>query len=358
MKPRLTALLFACGVPCIAETRLVDEIIAKVNGDIVTHSELVRARKQGLAATERDTLREIIDQLLLVQKGKDIGINVESDVSKYMADLQKESGIADPDKFQGYIHEHSGQPFEDFKSNVRNQYLRQRVIRQQVGAQMAPPHSEIEKYYNENKQKFLREDRVFLREILIATEGKDDAGIAAAEQKARNLTARARKGEKFTELARSNSDSMTRNNDGELGGAKREELNPKIAEIVFDAERGFVTDPIRVPAGFLILRVEGRHKAGLAPLEEVEYEIVNQLIEPLFPLKVRECLTKLRYESFLEIKPGYEDSGAADGKNTAWTDPAQLKPETISKEEVLNQKSRRRLLWTIPMPSSSTSSSK
>ena len=130
---------------------------------------------------------------------------------------------------------------------------------------------------------------------------------------------------------KANSDATTKEQYGELGGFKQGELNKQIEDIVFDADRGFVTDPIRVSNGFLILKVEEKHKAGLASFEEVEQDVMNEMIQPKFPGQVREFLTKLRVESFLEIKPGYVDSGAAEGKNTAWTDPAQLKPETVTK---------------------------
>jgi parvulin-like peptidyl-prolyl isomerase len=354
-----------------ADIGLVEEIVAKVNGDIITRSEIDKSRRQMeaelkargtkgpdlekiLAEREKDALRERIDQLLLVQKGKELGINVEPDVSKYLAELQVQSKIADPEKFQQYVREQTGQSFEDFKSEVRNGYLTQRVIRQEVGSRISIPRAELEKYYNENKAKFMREDRVFLREILVSTDGKDAAGIAAAEKKARDLSARGKKGEKFHELAKANSDAATKDQYGELGGFKRGELNKQIEDIVFAADRGFVTDPIRVANGFLILKVEERHKAGQASFEEVEQDVMNELIQPKFQPQVREFLTKLRYESFLEIKPGYVDSGAAEGKSTAWTDPAQLKPETVTKEEVASQTRNRRLLWMVPIPGTST----
>jgi peptidyl-prolyl cis-trans isomerase SurA len=369
----LTACL-SVSIPA-ADIGLVEEIVAKVNGDIITRSEIERTRRQMeaelktrgtkgpdlekiVAEREKDSLRERIDQLLLVQKGKELGINVEPDVSKYLAELQVQSKIADPEKFQQYVREQTVQSFEDFKSEIRNGYLTQRVIRQEVGSRISIPRAELEKYYNENKAKFMREDRVFLREILVSTEGKDEAGIAAAEKKARDLSARGKKGEKFHEMAKANSDAATKEQYGELGGFKRGELNKQIEEIVFAADRGFVTDPIRVSNGFLVLKVEEKHKAGQASFEEVEQDIMNELIQPKFQPQVREFLTKLRYESFLEIKPGYVDSGAAEGKSTAWTDPAQLKPETVTKEEVASQTRNRRLLWLVPIPGTSTPAKK
>jgi parvulin-like peptidyl-prolyl isomerase len=361
--------------PSAAEIGVVEEIIAKVNGDIITRSEVERARKQMTAELkargmkddeiekvvtdrEKDVLRERIDQLLLVQKGKELGVNVDPDVSKYMANIQLDMKIADPEKFQAAIREQTGQTYEDFRNEVRNGYLTQRVIRQEVGSRLTVPRAELQKHYEENKQKFMREDRVFLREILISTEGKDDAGVAAAEKKARDLSARAKKGEKFHELAKQHSESATRDSYGELPGATRAELNPQIAALVFDAERNFVTDPIRIQQGFLILKVEERHKAGLASFEEVEQEVMNEMVQPKFPTQVREYLTRLRADSFLEIKPGFVDTGAAPGKNTAWTDPAQLKPETVTKEEVANQTRRRRLLGMVPIPGTATEAKK
>jgi peptidyl-prolyl cis-trans isomerase SurA len=82
----------------------------------------------------------------------------------------------------------------------------------------------------------------------------------------------------------------------------------------------------------------------------VESEIMNRLYGPRFQPKIREYLTRLREQAFLEIKPGFVDSGAAPGKDTSWKDPAQLKPETVTKEEVANIKRRKRMLWAIPMP--------
>jgi len=120
--------------------------------------------------------------------------------------------------------------------------------------------------------------------------------------------------------------------------------------MLWDKDRNFVTDPIKRADGFLILRVMEKHQAGQAAFEEVENDIMNRLTGPRIQPKIREYLTKLRELAFLEIKPGYEDIGAAAGKDTAWKDPAQLKPETVTKEEVANQKHRKRLLWAMPVP--------
>jgi peptidyl-prolyl cis-trans isomerase SurA len=365
----------AGGALFAADVNLVEEIIAKINGDIITRSELDRTRKQmeielqargvkGDALTktiqerEKDTLRDRIDQLLLVQKANLLSINVDSELSKYMADIQLQNKITDSEKFQQWIREQTSMTYEDFRLETKNGMLTQRVIRQEVGGKISVPKPELQKYYQEHKKEFEREEQVFLREILLSTEGKDEKAIAVADKKAKDLVARLRKGEKFPEMARDNSDSQSAQQGGDIGGWKRGALDKKIEEIVFNQQRNYVSDPIRTPNGFLILKIEERHKAGLPPFEEVENEITEKLYMPLFQPRVREYLTKLREEAFLEIKDGYIDTSAAPGKLTKWSDPAQLKPETVTKEEVASRVRRRRLLWMAPIPGTKTTVAK
>jgi len=200
---------------------------------------------------------------------------------------------------------------------------------------------------------------VFLREIFVSTEGKDAAGIAAAEKKAKDLVVRARKGERFGEMAQTNSDAPNAAQGGEMPGFAKEELNEQLSKAIWNQSRGYVTDPISVtnPTGFAIFRVEEHQKAGLAEFEEVQYEVQDKLFRPKMQPALREYMTKLRAVAFLEIKPGYEDTGAAPGKDTSWSDPATLKPETVSKAEVAARGHRKKLLGLIPIPGTKTTTS-
>lgn len=351
-----------------ADVHVVEEIVAKINGDIITRGDLDTARREtaarlqqqgasgqalekALKDEEKDTLRDQIDTLLLVQHGKDLNINVDSDVTKRIAELQITSGIADPDKFHDWLHEKFGIPYEEIRQKIHDQILTQRVISQEVMSRINVPHSEVEKYYEEHKGDFVRKEQVFLRQILIATDGKNPDQAAQAEKRAKDLVARARKGEKFAELAKQYSDDeTTKDSFGELPPYNRGQLRKDIEDIVFKEKKGYVTDPIKLPNGFLILRIEERYEAGQAPLDAVENEIQERLSMPQMQPKVRELLTRLREDAFLEIRAGYMDSGAAPGKNTAWQDPAQLKPETVTKQEVAAHRHRKRLLWTVPIP--------
>src|SRR5262245_9094786 len=123
-----------------ADIRVVEEIAAKVNGDIITRGELEQRRKeidQGLRAQgltgqklqdavreyAANALREQIDQLLLVQKAKDLTINVDPEVTREMAAIQVQSKIADQDKFREWIREQTGMTYEDFRDAKKREYL-------------------------------------------------------------------------------------------------------------------------------------------------------------------------------------------------------------------------------------------
>jgi peptidyl-prolyl cis-trans isomerase SurA len=137
---------------------------------------------------------------------------------------------------------------------------------------------------------------------------------------------------------------------------EQKELRKDIADAVWDKDRGYVTDPLKTPFGFEIYRVEAHEKAGLAEFEEVQNQVEDKVLSPRMGPAYREYLTKLRANAFLEIKPGYDDSAAAPGKSTKWSDPAQLTPQTTTKEEVAAKGRKKKLLWAIPIPGTNTKS--
>ncbi|HTU43967.1 MAG TPA: peptidylprolyl isomerase [Bryobacteraceae bacterium] len=353
------------------DVAIVDQVVARVNGDIISQDELQKFTRE-LAAElkaqgangqqfqvefnkrEKDVLRDRIDELLLIQKGKELNVNVDSEVSKYVANLQRQSGMTDTDKFHEYVRQQSGMSYEDFVAEARSQFLTREVIGEEVGRHINITPKEIEDYYNAHKQDFVREEKVYVSEILISTEGKDAAGVAAAEKKAKQIADEAKHGERFTDLARDNSDATTAKEGGALGGYKKGELMKTLEDAVWNLPKGAVTSPIRIATGFEILKVDDHTKAGLAPLADVKSDIENILYGPKMQPKVREYLAQLREKAFLQIKPGYVDTGAVPGQNTAWQDPVQLKPETVTKAEVEEKTRHKRLLWLIPIPGTET----
>ncbi len=372
MKAVVLAVLGFSSLCLAADTpKVIDQIVAKVNGDIVSQDEIERYSKemnaqlkaQGatgeqyreeLASHEKNILRDRIDELLLIQQGKELNINVDSEVSKYMANLQRQSGIVDTDKFHDYIRQNAGMSYEDFSSEAKNQMLTREVIGQEVGRHINITDKEIQDYYDAHKKDFIRDEKVFLSEILISTESKNAAGIAAAEKKAQNISQEAARGERFTDLARDNSDAATSKDGGFLGSYKQGELSSAIEAAVWTRPKGYVSKPIKLPTGYDVFRVDDHTKKGLAPLADVRSDIEQQLYGPKMQPKVREYLTDLRKQAFLQIKPGFLDTGASPGQDTKWQEVAQLKPETVTKAEVEQKTRHKRLLGLIPIPGTET----
>jgi parvulin-like peptidyl-prolyl isomerase len=370
---RRFALLIAATLPLsfAADIRLVEEIAAKVNGDIITRGELEQQRRDlerslrgegmtgqkmqdALREYNTNSLRDHIDQLLLVQKAKDLNINVDGEITREMADIQVRAKISDPDKFKAYIQEQTGMSYEDYRDQLKRRMLSQRVIGQEVGYRMSTPEADLRKYYEEHKAEFMRKDQVFLSQILISTEGKSAEQAAAAEKKAKDLVARARRGDRFSELVRENSDDPeTARSGGSLPPYGRGMMPKEMEDVVFKGKKGDITEPFKVAQGFVILKIEERYEEGQASFEEVKGEIQEALTRPRMEPRIREFLTRLRTEAFLEIKDGYVDSGAAPGKDTRWRDVAQLKPQTTTKEEVAARVKRRKKLLFIPIPGTS-----
>jgi|SRR5579872_3218965 len=352
-----------------ADVVTIEQIICKVNGDIVTNIDIEHDRAElekqmrangytgkRLEDAMRDEapnfLRNKIDHLLLQQKGKELELKVDADLNKQIADIQRNTNTADPEKFQALVRQETGKSYEDFKADLKNTLYEQGVVSEEVMRKIQFKQEEVRAYYDAHLDEFQREERVFLREITISTQGKQDdpVALAAAQKKAKDLVDRARRGERFNELAQANSDSLTAKDGGALNPYKKGEMAPAIEAAVWDKERGTVTDPINIGNALLILRVDEHYKAGLASFEEVETEIQNRILESRRQVALRAYLTKLRDLSFLEIKPGFEDSGAAPGKDTKWSDPAQLKPETTTKVDVLAHPSNKKILGLVPIP--------
>jgi hypothetical protein len=366
-----TAMAQAPATPA-ANVTIVEEIVAKVNGEIVTRGQLEEKYKaiqemaaqsglkgqqlaDAIKATRGDALRDEIDALLLVQKAKDMpGLTVDADVTKFFNGLQAQYKFADADKFHVWLQQQFGQTYDELKEQKRRDFLAQKVVGYEVGSRISVPEADMQKYYDTHKAEYVRDEEVFLSQILISLEGKSPDQIATAEAKAAELVARARKGEKFSDLARDNSDDETTNQQGGYLGSptKRGTMKPELEAKVFTQKKGYVTDPIKLttPPALLILKVEEHYEAGQASFDEVREDVQNAIVAPLMPPKVREYLTKLRQQAFLQIKENYTDTGAAPGMDTRWHEVAALKPTTTTKEEVLSRAKPHKTLLGVPIP--------
>src|ERR1700730_16403007 len=306
--------------------RVVEEIIARVNNEIITQSEYEKAKVaaadeakqdcQGHCTPEqlqiaiedrhKNALRDLIDQSLLVQRGKDMGLSVEPDVIKKLDQIRIQNNINSMEDLEKAVSA-QGVNWEDFKNNIRNGVLTQRVISSEVGSHITIGHDEIEKYYNEHKSEFVRPEQVALRSIEINTEKKSPEEIVELKKKAETTLKRIKDGEDFGEMAKRFSDGSTAKQGGFLGVYKRGELSKELEDVVFKMRKNDVTDVMDTKQGFLILQVLEHYVEGEQSLAKVEPEITDKLYSARMEPAMREYVKTLREQSYVIIKPGYQD---------------------------------------------------
>src|SRR5882757_7004744 len=173
------AMLFPVIVP--ADT-VVEEIIARVNNEIITRTEFAHSRDQlkqeaqqqnptgadrVVAEKQRDILRDLIDQQLLLQKGKDLGITGDTELIKRLDEMRKQMNLTTMEELEKAA-EAQGISYEEFKQNTRNQIITQRVIGQEVGSHMSLGKDEVKKFYEEHQADMQQPEQIRLSEILVA----------------------------------------------------------------------------------------------------------------------------------------------------------------------------------------------
>jgi len=314
-----------------AKGTVIEEIVARVNNGAITLSDILKAEQsmheeiahdcQGCPSDkvdeiykekQKDLLRDLIDQALLVERAKDMGISVETEVIKRLDEIRKQNNLGSMEEFEKAV-ESQGMGWEDFKAQIRNSLLTQEVIRREVGSHISIPSEDVKKYYEEHQKEFIRPEQVVLAEIFLSTEGKSPEEMASVEKKADDLRNRVVKGEDFNEIAKHFSEGSTAKDGGVLGTFEHGQLSKQLEDIVFKMDKGQMTGVIQTKTGFEVLRVEAHFQAGLQPLDKVENEIMNRIYGQKMQPTMREYLGQLREQSYVMVKPGYTDSAAVAG---------------------------------------------
>jgi peptidyl-prolyl cis-trans isomerase SurA len=332
----LSALLLLAPACLLAQGggKVVEEIVARVNNEIITLSDLQKSEstlQQEVAQDcpgcppakidalykerQKNLLRDMIDQSLLVQRGKDMGISVETDVVKRLDEVRQSNKLESLDDLEKAV-EAQGLSWEEYKTTIRNGLLTNEVIHREVGSRINVGGDEVKKYYEEHKSEFVRPEQVLLAEIFFSTEGKTPEQIAEIRKKTEDLLARIKKGENFQEMARHYSEGQTSKQGGELGAFEKGQLSPQIEGVVFKLNKGEITDVIQTKTGLEILKVFEHYESGQQPLAKVENEITNRLYMERMQPTLRNYLAELREQSYVVVKPGYADSAAMGGNAT------------------------------------------
>jgi peptidyl-prolyl cis-trans isomerase SurA len=312
--------------------KTVEEIIARVNNEIITLTEYEKARaaaeedakqecqgrctpEQLQTATEdgqKNALRNLIDQSLLVQRAKDMGISVKPEVIKQLDQIRQQNKLDSIDALEKAVTS-EGMNWEDFQSNIENHLLTQKVIGQEVGSHITISDDEVQKYYEAHKTEFVRPEQVALREIQVNTQGKSTDELPALKKKAETALKRVQDGEDFGEIAKRYSDSSTKDQGGYLGTYKRGELAKELEDKVFAMKRNQLTEVLETKQGYLILQVLEHYDEGQQSLDKVRNEITEKLYGARMEPAMRAYLKTLREQSYVIIKPGYQDIAGEGG---------------------------------------------
>ena len=349
----LTFIALAC-LPVLASGQVVEEIVARVNNQIITRSEFNRSKdqlrdevKQQAPADadkiytkkEKDVLRDLIDQQLLLDKGKDLGITGDTDLVKRLDQMRKDMKLDSLEALEKEA-EKQGISWEDFKQQQKNQIITQKVIGEEVSSKLSLTKEEAEKFYEEHKNEMEQPEAIRLAEILVAPKtpaivpapdpnavpgstpaqtpeaeaakkAADEAALHAAEAKANDLLKQVRDGANFEDIAKKYSDGPSAADGGALGMFKRGQLAKQIEDVTFNLKSGEVTNVIHTKQGYVFLKVLDHQQAGVPTLKDALPKIQDALYYEKLQPALRAYLTKLREDAYIKLATGYVDSGAS-----------------------------------------------
>jgi len=360
----LASTLFAQARPAAPQSPYggvtVEEMVARVNDQIITRSDYDRAMKelddaarqhgasmQEVLAAHKDLLRNLIDQQLWLSKGKELNITGETELVNRLNDIRKQYNLETIEDLEKAAKE-QGVSFEDFKANIRNGVITQLVMRQEVGKRVQFTPGEAQRYFEQHKQEYAQQESESLAEILVSTgtpdatatvaggvQSDDPAVLAAAQAKANDIEAKLHAGGDFSQLARSFSDGPTAAEGGDLGQFHRGALAKVLEDKTFVLKAGQFTEPIRTRQGFVILKVVEHIPGGVPAYKDVAQQVEENFYMARMEPAMRSYLTTMREQAFIDIKAGYTDSGASVKQTkpiySAYTPPTAKKKKKVER---------------------------
>jgi peptidyl-prolyl cis-trans isomerase SurA len=351
------ALFLLASMPAVraqeGEPVVVDSVIAQVNSDVVMLSTLKREIKEAIdafkqqgvpeqKATEEVTARKpeliasLINELLLVQKGKELnlGEDVETEVNREMLRVMTGQGFKTIVEMEEAMRREGIDP-GTIRSTLRTQYMKNAVLSREVDAKIyfGASQEELKKYYDTHRDKFRKPEVVTLSEIFLSLAGKPEAEVRA---RANQLLSQLRGGADFGTLAAANSERQDQSGNrvaaqtkGVVGTLTIPDLKAEFVTALKNVPVGGVTDLIRSDEGFQILRVDARTPASDA--QAFDENQVREAITVERREKERgEYMKNLRKEAYIKLAPEYQatvgpllSTGApATGSTSSTTTPA------------------------------------
>ena len=283
MKPsKLLLLSVSLAAAAVTRAEILERVVARVNGDIVTLSEfearqLAAVQQARIAPAEIETylrennarlLQEATDDMLILQRGAELGIRLRPEYVQEVIDgIKKENNITDDAELQRQLRR-EGMSVDDLKRNIERSIVRRQVLTRELEAKATVNDAEARAEYERDKASHTRRAGLRLHEIVVP-----------GEEQARELAVRARAGEDFAALARAHSTAASRDAGGDLGVLHRGEMNAAVEAAAFALPDGGVSDPLATEGGYRIIRATEKKEASVASFEEVKDEIVKRLAQ-------------------------------------------------------------------------------
>jgi peptidyl-prolyl cis-trans isomerase SurA len=344
----ISTLILAVALAVPLRAQIIERVLVKVNGDIFTQTELeerqtaaIRARmgvdfkpemvnnseelKKAVDEVTPQLLVDAIDELLLLQMGKEKGYHLSDDQFKaWLENLRKEQNLSDDQKFQAALKQ-EGMTIDDLRKNVEKQFLVGQVQRDEVGSKLSITEEEARQYYLMHKNDFAQPATVTLREILIEVPSTTKGGQSTisvakqdeAEAQAAALRTRLLAGEDFAKVAAEASAAPSKANGGLIGPINLLEVSVSLQELIGKMKPGEITQPIRTNKGVQLLKLETIKPASIQSFESVRDLVADKVHDARQQTEVRKFLARMRGQALIEwkndeLKKMYEKQVAAD----------------------------------------------
>ena len=280
---------------------VVDRVIAVVNDDIITMSDLQREAAKN-RADKRDNgllLEDMINRKLELAAAKRASMDTtDKELDEAIADIMKRNAL-DRAQFEAALAK-DGLTLEQYRAELKEQMTVSRVFNKFVRSGLAVEETEIRDFYDRNNKNYSLPEEIRVRQILFKIPGKaSPAQRDAVREKANAVSERARRGKDFVRLAREFSESETAEQDGDLGFMQRGHTLPEIELAARTMKPGEIAGPLQCASGFHLIRLE-EVRTPVKPYELVRDEIANAIYQQKLENTYRAWLQTLRSESHVE----------------------------------------------------------
>jgi len=304
-----------------AAAAVADRIVAVVNGEVITLSELHRAfapyaahieanykgpdKEAFLKQNQAAFLQRMIDQMLIEQEAKKPGAGIAAVKDEEVMAVVKDMLAKNRLTMQAYLKKlaEEGNTLESSKQEIRGQMLRMRLLRREVQSRILVTDEEIGEYYDKHREDYEGREAVHIRQIFLPVpEGADSGARDRVRAEANQLRERILKGERFEVMAARYSRGPAAAEGGDIGFVERGVMMPEVEKAAFSLPVGEVSEVLETEAGFLLLVVVDKKGAGLKPLPVVRDEIKAKIEDEKVNKKYDEWMVELRKKSFIDIR--------------------------------------------------------